>query len=182
MTVFNADAGDNRRDDWGTPDWLYEWCSVVWGPFDLDVAASAENTKCESFYTAEQDGLMQPWVESNWCNPPFSHMALFTCRAAMMALKGLRSVLVVPDAMASAWFHNSVFGGAAELVFLKGRVPFVLDGKEVSGNNVGTVLAYYTRRGLGSRMPVIYTARTQEIKRGRLPVAPPARQMGILDR
>ena len=31
MTVYNADAGENRRDDWGTPDWLYEWCSVVWG-------------------------------------------------------------------------------------------------------------------------------------------------------
>ena len=45
MTVYNADAGENRRDDWGTPDWLYQWCSVVWGPFDLDVAASAENTK-----------------------------------------------------------------------------------------------------------------------------------------
>ena len=108
-------------------------------------------------------------------------MALFTCRAAMMASRGLRSVLVVPDAMSSAWFHANVFGGAAELVFLKGRVPFVLDGKEVSGNNVGTVLAYYTRRGLAARMPVVDTASTQRIKRGELFVRPAARQLGILD-
>ena len=181
MTVYNADAGEARRDDWGTPDWLYEWCSVVWGPFDLDVAADATNTKCGTFYTEKLDGLLRPWRGSNWCNPPFSHAAEFAERAALMAQRSLNSVLVLPDATSASWFHSHVFLGASELVFLRGRVPFVLDGKELTGNNVGTVLAYYARRSCLAWMPVLATADTQGIKRGDFPHILPPRQLGIFD-
>lgn len=181
MTVYNADAGDARRDDWGTPDWLYEWCSVVWGPFDLDVAADAGNAKCDIHYSAEEDGLLQPWAPRNWCNPPFSHAAEFAERAALMAQRCFNSLLVLPAATSASWFHGNVFLGASELVFLRGRVPFVLDGKEAPGNNVGTVLAYYTRKSCLAWMPTLLTADTQAIKYGAFPGTIGPRQMGIFD-
>ncbi len=52
----------------------------VFGPlnarfgFTIDVAASPANTKCDRFYTADDDGLAQPWAgERVWANPPYSY-------------------------------------------------------------------------------------------------------------
>ena len=41
--------------------------------YDIDLSASSENTKCDKFWSAEQDALKQVWNEKfNWCNPPYS--------------------------------------------------------------------------------------------------------------
>lgn len=43
--------------------------------FTVDVAAAAHNTKCERFYSIEDDGLSQSWAgERVWCNPPYSNI------------------------------------------------------------------------------------------------------------
>jgi len=51
----------------------------VFGPlnerfgFTIDVAAAAHNTKCERYYSIEDDGLAQSWADERvWCNPPYS--------------------------------------------------------------------------------------------------------------
>lgn len=181
MTVYNADAGAARRDDWETPQWLFEWCSVVWGPFDLDVAASVANRKVERYLTECDDGLMSDWAQHNWCNPPFSHAAAFTERAALMAQRGYSSLLVLPAATGSMWFHRNVFMEATELVFLCGRVAFLADGVPMQGNNVDSVLAFYTHRSSLSGMPAVHRAVTAQIKRGVLPYAKTVRQVGIMD-
>lgn len=50
--------------------------------FSIDVAASAENTKCERFYSVEDDGLVQPWSrERVWCNPPYSDIEPWVVKA-----------------------------------------------------------------------------------------------------
>ena len=52
---------------------LPDGAHFIRGPFTVDVAAAPHNTKCERFYTAEQDGLAQSWAgETVWCNPPYS--------------------------------------------------------------------------------------------------------------
>jgi DNA N-6-adenine-methyltransferase (Dam) len=40
------------------------------GLFDLDVAATAANTKCAQYYSEADDGLSQPWQGTVWLNPP----------------------------------------------------------------------------------------------------------------
>jgi hypothetical protein len=42
--------------------------------FTVDAAASAENAKCERFWTAAENGLTKSWAgERVFCNPPYSH-------------------------------------------------------------------------------------------------------------
>lgn len=59
-------------DDWATEQWLFEYCSLLYGPFDVDVAAAPWNHKVEKFYTKRDSGLVSPWGRRNWCNSPYS--------------------------------------------------------------------------------------------------------------
>jgi phage N-6-adenine-methyltransferase len=59
-------------DDRRTPRDLWDDLQGEFG-FDLDVAASADNSLCERYYTLEDDGLAKSWADSRvWCNPPYS--------------------------------------------------------------------------------------------------------------
>jgi len=55
--------------EWETPQDLFEAQNARWG-FTLDVCATAENAKCDSFFTEEDDGLQQTWGGVCWMNPP----------------------------------------------------------------------------------------------------------------
>lgn len=62
----------------------------VFGPlqerfgFTIDVAALPHNTKCERFYSPEEDGLAQSWTgERVWCNPPHSNLEAWVERRGM---------------------------------------------------------------------------------------------------
>ena len=63
--------------NWKTPKWITD----RFGPYDLDVAADASNTKAPVFYTENDNGLVQSWwpgqknqephtLKQVWCNPP----------------------------------------------------------------------------------------------------------------
>jgi phage N-6-adenine-methyltransferase len=59
------------RDEWGTPDALFDWLHKMF-KFTVDVCATKANTKCPLFITPEADGLEMNWVGTCWCNPPYS--------------------------------------------------------------------------------------------------------------
>ena len=46
----------SATDEWATPQGFFDELNSVFH-FDLDAAATAQNHKCETFYTREQDGL-----------------------------------------------------------------------------------------------------------------------------
>jgi len=57
-----------------TPDALYTTCSELYGPFDLDAAASKANTKCKNFLDRDSDALQNAWHllgKKVWLNPPY---------------------------------------------------------------------------------------------------------------
>jgi len=60
------------RYDWETPQEFFDSINTVFD-FNIDVCATAENTKCQKYYTPEIDGLKQPWHahKTCWCNPPY---------------------------------------------------------------------------------------------------------------
>lgn len=49
-----------QTDEWATPQYVFDMLNEEFH-FTLDAAATAENAKCERFYTKEQDGLKMPW-------------------------------------------------------------------------------------------------------------------------
>ena len=73
LASSTGSPGSYRRGitDWPTPPWLFEELSREFGPFTLDVAATAENAKAPAYFTADVDGLAQDWHGVVWCNPPY---------------------------------------------------------------------------------------------------------------
>ena len=50
----------SATDEWATPQGLFNQLDETFH-FEIDVCASAENAKCERYFTKEQDGLQQDW-------------------------------------------------------------------------------------------------------------------------
>lgn len=73
-------ARDNVDDRETLPE-EFERLDDEYGPFTLDVAAAPHNTKCERFYTREQDALTMAWRGVVWCNPPYSDIGEWVQKA-----------------------------------------------------------------------------------------------------
>jgi len=112
------------RDEWYTPDDLFDRLAEKYGPFDLDAAASALNSKCPKFYTVEDDSLSQPWSGRVWCNPPYRNLIDWVTKAYREVTEGEadRVVLLLPGHTATKWFHFALEHGKVE--FIEGKVKF----------------------------------------------------------
>lgn len=109
------------KQDWCTPEILYRKLESLYGPFDLDVAARSDNTKCALFL---KDAFTENWNGTCWMNPPYSRgIGKWLKKAASEARKGRTVVCLVPSRTGSAWFQDAV-KEATEVLFLKGRVVF----------------------------------------------------------
>lgn len=68
--AINQGMFTSSTDDWATPRDFFEKLDAEFH-FDLDVCASAENAKCERFFTKADDGLSKEWRGRCWMNPPY---------------------------------------------------------------------------------------------------------------
>jgi phage N-6-adenine-methyltransferase len=93
--------------------------------FETDVCATADNAKCERFYTREQDGLKQQWKGSCWMNPPYGREIGLWVRKACESARdnGATVVCLLPARTDTRWFHNYCAPHGA-IEFLKGRLKF----------------------------------------------------------
>ena len=61
----------SEKQDWETPGSIFDPLDKEFF-FTLDVCASAENSKVAQYFSAEDDGLSQPWyTDICWMNPPY---------------------------------------------------------------------------------------------------------------
>jgi phage N-6-adenine-methyltransferase len=112
----------SATDDWGTPQDLFDSLNAEFG-FQLDVCASDANAKCSAYYTAEQDGLEQPWTGTCWMNPPYGDViGKWVSKARTSAAAGATVVCLVPARVDTGWFQENCPYG--EIRFLRGRVKF----------------------------------------------------------
>lgn len=97
-------------DEWETPDYLYKSMDDIYS-FTLDVCATDNNTKCDRYYTIEEDGLKGDWDRFNWCNPPYSRGQLerWLKRAYEETLKGNTTVVLMPSNTDTGYFHDYVW-------------------------------------------------------------------------
>ncbi len=113
-----SDAYAVTSDDCYTPRWVFDAMGLH---FDLDVAAlpgGPWHVPCDRWYTAQDDGLSQPWDGLVWCNPPYSAAEQWIARWEQHA----QGCLMTQVASRQSWRHRLY--GAADALYI-GQVQFV---------------------------------------------------------
>lgn len=120
--MLNSALFSSKKDDWETPDELFLELNRVF-QFNLDVCATAENAKCDAFFTKNEDGLLQDWSGRRcWCNPPYGRGIGEWCKKAVESGAEV-VVLLIPARTDTAWFHDWVLP-FMNIRFLRGRIKF----------------------------------------------------------
>jgi len=127
-------------DQWRTPESIFWGINAMFGPLVLDLFSDGENSKCEAYYTAEDNALTQDWsarlAELNGAafgNPPYSRasqhedqyitgMRYIMQHASAMREKGGRYVFLIKAATSEVWWPED----ADHIAFIRGRIGFDL--------------------------------------------------------
>lgn len=153
ITNKHALLTPGAKTEWETPSELFEPLDAEF-VFTLDVAASHDNALCQWDWTAEDDGLKQPWGphKAAWCNPPYGPgIGRWLAKAAEERLKGVTTVCLLPARTDTKWWHEWVWDKSThhtrtgvEVRFLKGRVRFLLGGKPApAGSTFPSVIVVF---------------------------------------
>lgn len=77
--------------------------------FDCDVCCSGENIPAKNYYKwGEKDGLVEDWMDYNWCNPPFNDAKRWVQKASYEQTKGHTSILLIPARTETAYWHDYI--------------------------------------------------------------------------
>ena len=125
--MISAALFSSVKEDWGTPQWLFDACDRVF-KFTLDAAASRENALCTEYFTKEDNSLIQEWHESTFVNPPYGRRITgeFVAVAFRQAFFGDKtSVLLLPARTDVRWFHEFIYElPRVSHRFIRGRLKF----------------------------------------------------------
>jgi site-specific DNA-methyltransferase (adenine-specific) len=115
----------SRSEEWPTPQAFFDTLDEEFR-FTLDPCATRRNAKCPAFFTRRQNGLMQDWGHHRvFCNPPYGRFMWDWARKCFEASqRGAVVVLLAHARTDTRWFHDWVYGKAAELRFVRGRLKF----------------------------------------------------------
>lgn len=128
MTNTNLKAKfETTKNDYPTPQSLFDRLHQEF-KFDIDLAASASNTKLPNFFSEAQDALQQDWTGTCFLNPPCSFPGFkwekWMEKAFLSASEaGTTIVTVIPARTNVGWFHKFCMK-SAELRFIQGRLTF----------------------------------------------------------
>lgn len=77
----------SKTDQWSTPQDFYQSLDDEFH-FDLDPCADATNYKCDTYFTKEEDGLLQDWGGHRvFCNPPMAKQSAHGWRSVMKKVR-----------------------------------------------------------------------------------------------
>lgn len=119
--MINSGLFTSKTNEWATPQAFFDDLDREFH-FDLDPCATAENHKCERYFTKEQDGLKQNWGGCRvFCNPPYGRQIGAWVKKA--AESGTLVVMLIPARTDTSYFHDYIYG-KAEIRFIRGRLHF----------------------------------------------------------
>jgi phage N-6-adenine-methyltransferase len=140
----------SQKDDWETPQELFDELNAKYGPFDLDICASDHNKKCSAYFDKEMNGLTLEWVTTStffhdhefsyggmasiethpakcWMNPPYGReIGKWVKKAYEESQSGALVVCLLPSRTCTSWFHDYIYNKpGVEVHFIRGRIRFV---------------------------------------------------------
>ena len=118
---------ESAKQDWTTPETLFAPLHAEFH-FTLDAAADANNTKANSFFSLDDDGLAQDWgTHTVWLNPPYGaragRLVDWVKKALTASQTGATVVMLIPARTNTNWFHDLCLAHG-EVRFIKGRPKF----------------------------------------------------------
>jgi phage N-6-adenine-methyltransferase len=115
----------SENDKWSTPQDFYDKLDSEFN-FTLDPCCTPESSKCYTFFTEEDDGLIQDWKgHTVFMNPPYGRSLRHWIRKAFE--EGLKEntvvVALIPSRTDTRYWHEYCMK-AKEIRFVKGRLKF----------------------------------------------------------
>lgn len=129
-----------QRDEWQTPPHVFAWAVERWGPFEIDLAATAANALCDRFLTREDNALAHDWhalALRGWCNPPYSNVRPWIERAADEARHGFASTWLIPAFRGDVYHAELTQRCARDIVLISPRLSFIAPNGGPKPGNVG---------------------------------------------
>lgn len=122
--MINRGLYTSNSEEWATPQEFFDRLNEEFH-FTLDPCATAENAKCEKYYTKEQNGLAQDWTgETVFCNPPYGNeIGKWCLKCLEHSESGGVAVMLIPARTDTKVFHEYIYG-KAEIRFIRGRLHF----------------------------------------------------------
>ncbi len=132
MSMGGHQSAAMLKDEWLTPPHIVK----ALGLFDLDPCAPHESRRpwdmASRHYSAEDDGLSQPWEGRVWCNPPYGLEAAKWLDRLANHGNGIALIFARTE---TAMFFEHVWGKADAVLFLRGRLHFHhVDGARAAAN------------------------------------------------
>ena len=112
---------------WATPLSFFRQMEETYGTFDLDVCATAENTKCDSYISPALNALTRPWRGQCWMNPPYGReLPQWIAKAweEVACCSAISVVCLIPARTDTAYWHDIIFPHATHIHFVRGRIKF----------------------------------------------------------
>lgn len=123
----------SKSDEWATPQALFDQLHAEFD-FEIDLAATIDNRKCEHWWSLDDDALTWPWhahFDRGWLNPPYSIAGKFIAKAAEERRQGFLTVMLLPARTDTKAFHQHIYDATTwqarpgvEIRFLPGRLKF----------------------------------------------------------
>lgn len=116
----------SKTDLWSTPQWFYDKLNEEFH-FTLDPCCTQDNSKCEKYYTKDDNGLEMSWIgETVFCNPPYGRDIKYWVKKCYLESMQKNTVVValLPARTDTEWFHTYIYNKAKEIRFIKGRLKF----------------------------------------------------------
>lgn len=113
LTGPSIKRGQSSGDIW-TPRVFIDAVEKTFGPLVWDLAATAENARCENYYTPKENSLSIRWAYYHagcsplWLNPPYSNIAPWAEKCAVESGKGACVLLLVPGSIGANWYWDFV--------------------------------------------------------------------------
>jgi hypothetical protein len=119
-------GGQEREQEVCTPDWIVDVVRRTFGgEIALDPCAPSKPENpliAVGNYTEADNGLLLPWRDRSYFNPPYADLQAWLEKAAHEARHGFRIVGLFPHRPHRRWFHPPLRG--AEVVSLNYNVKF----------------------------------------------------------